>query len=163
MKKIIALAVCAIAISMGASTANAQQRGDMAAGFNAVFAAGDGGSFGIGPKFQYNVTDPLRLEASFTYFFERNYVRNWDLSANAHWLFPVAQRWNVYPLAGLCYFGAAGKFSDVKVSTSNWGVNLGGGVDYLVGRNTLLNAEVKYKLVNKWNQLVVSVGAAWMF
>jgi outer membrane protein X len=96
------VAVMAIAVFTMSVAANAQEKGDMAVGGNLVLGSGDSfTNYGIGAKFQYNVTNPLRLEGSFTYFLKKDYLTMWDLSANAHWLFPVADKITVYPLAGL--------------------------------------------------------------
>jgi len=56
--------------------------------------------FGIGGKFRYNLTDPIRIEGAFTYYFPKtesfpllgstfNY-HLLDFSVNGHYLFPVS-------------------------------------------------------------------------
>jgi opacity protein-like surface antigen len=73
-----------------------------------VLGSGDSYSnYGIGAKFQYNVTKPIRLEGSFTYFLKKDLISMWDLSVNAHYLFPIADKLTVYPLAGLGLLFAA--------------------------------------------------------
>ena len=69
------MAILIIAVLTMSLTAGAQEKGDMAAGGNPVFGSGDGlSNIGIGAKFQYNVTTPIRLEGSFTYFLKKDYV-----------------------------------------------------------------------------------------
>jgi outer membrane protein X len=162
-------------------TAGAQEKGDMAAGGNLVLGSGDSfTNFGIGGKFQYNVTNPLRLEGSFTYFLPKKEgvadlaeisLSMWDLSVNGHWLFPVADKVTVYPLAGL---GILGTSSSAKIdlggldyngsgSSTEVGLNLGGGIDLKLTDELILNAELKYKIVSTWSRLLVSVGIAYKF
>jgi outer membrane protein X len=176
MKNIFKMAVVAIALTMTAVTANAQQKGDMAAGAKLAFGTGDGYSnLGIGAKFQYNVTDPIRLEGAFTYFLPKKAgvsglaevkTSMWDFSANAHYLFPVADKITVYPLAGLSILGASVKgetiMGDAKAGTSEFGLDLGGGVDFRIAEATLLNAEAKY-IIAGGGLFVLSAGVAFQF
>ena len=60
-------------------------------------------SFGIGVKYQYNITDNIRLEPSMNYFFANNNVDMFDINANVHYLFPMASNIRIYPLAGLTF------------------------------------------------------------
>lgn len=147
----------------------------MAAGANITLGMGDDlTNFGIGAKFQYNVTNPLRLEASFNYFFPKEAdgfadlkYTMWDLNANAHWLFRVAKGVNLYPLAGI---GVIGTKAKVKVegrkgsaSETDFAVNLGAGVDFKIARATLLNIEAKYKVGGEFDRFLLSAGVAFMF
>jgi outer membrane protein X len=154
-------AIAAIAVTMSMA-AVAQQKGDKAAGGNLVFGSGNSYSnIGIGAKFQYSVTDPIRLEGSFTYFLEKDYVSMWDLSVNGHYLFPVADKVTVYPLAGLGILGTKVDFGFGSSSDSNLGVNLGGGADFKLSDRVILNAELKYKTGDVWDRLLLSAGVAF--
>jgi outer membrane protein X len=168
-------AIVAIAVLTMSVAAQAQEKGDMAAGANLVLGSGDSfTNMGIGAKFQYNVLDPLRLEGAFTYFFEKDLVSMWDLSVNAHWLFPVADKITVYPLAGLGILGTSvnvpsfdlgewGSYGGGSASDSEFGFNLGGGIDLKLTEKLILNAELKYKIGSTWDRLLVSAGAAYRF
>jgi outer membrane protein X len=95
----------------------------------------------------------------------------WDLSLNAHYLFPVADAISIYPLAGLGVLGAkssvnvgvGGQSANASDSTSDLGVNLGGGIDYKLKDNLILNAELKYKINGDWTRFIISVGLAYIF
>jgi outer membrane protein X len=182
MKNIFKTAIVVIALALTVGTVNAQSKGDMAAGANVVLGTGDGlSNFGIGAKFQYNILDPLRLEGSFTYFMPKDYgysllaeakLNMWDISVNAHWLFPVADKITVYPLAGLGIVGTSYKASvDMgewgsyggSASDSDFGLNLGGGVDFKISQAVALNVEAKYKIGGSWSRLIVSAGVAFQF
>jgi outer membrane protein X len=178
------VAIATIAVLTVGATARAQKTGDMAAGGNLIIGTGDHlTNFGIGGKFQYNLTTPLRLEGSFSYFlpetqgiarFAESKLSMWDLSVNGHWLFPVANRITVYPLAGLSVLGTKTKAKvnlaqvsmnnlDISASTTDFGFNFGGGVDYSLSKNLFLNAELKYKINGDWNRLLISAGVAYRF
>jgi outer membrane protein X len=171
MKKVFSkVAIVAIALVTMSVAAGAQEKGDMAAGGNLVLGTGNSFSnFGIGAKFQYNVTDPLRLEGSFTYFLKKDYVTMWDLSVNGHWLFPVADKLTVYPLAGLGILGSSANvnigygFGTVSSSSSDFAFTLGGGLDYQLTEKLTGNVELKYKIADVWDRLLLSAGVAYRF
>ena len=163
-------AIVIIAALTFSISAGAQEKGDMAAGGNFVLGAGDSHTnFGLGAKFQYNVITPLRLEGSFTYFFKKNFISMWDVSVNAHYLFHVADKITVYPLLGIGILGTKVDFGDEiygfggSASASNFGANLGGGIDYRLTDKLILNSELKYKVGGDWNRLLWSVGVAYKF
>jgi outer membrane protein X len=186
MKKVSLLkkaVIMVIAVTgMSVATVCAQQKGDMAAGGHLAIGMGDEiTNVGIGGQFQYNIIDPLRLDASLTLFFPKKYgvsglaeskVTMWDLSVNAHYLFPVSDQVTVYPLAGLGIFGTKVKV-DVDLgewgaynpgtSDSEFGLNLGGGIDFKLSGNLFLNAEMKYKIQSNWGRFIVSAGLAYKF
>jgi outer membrane protein X len=176
------VAIVAIAVLSMSVAANAQEKGDMAAGGNLVLGFGDSfTNFGIGGKFQYNIMNPLRLEGSFTYFLPKKQgvsgvaessVSMWDLSVNAHYLFSVADKIKVYPLAGLGILGTSasaevdlGEYGNYggSASASEFGFNLGGGIDFRLTDKLILNAELKYKLGSTWDRLLLSAGLAYKF
>ena len=169
-KKMAILAIAAVTMSVAV---NAQTKGDMAAGGNLVIGMGDEfTNVGIGAKFQYNILDPLRLEGSFTFFLPKSEYgvkqSMWDLSVNAHYLFPVADQITVYPLAGLGILGVKAKadlgdFGTISASDSFFGFNIGGGVDFKLSETIILNAEMKYKIGDVWNRFLISAGVAFKF
>lgn len=67
------------------------QKGRQAIGFGLSYGT-EIESAGLGIKYQYNITNPLRIEPSFNYFFENDNVSMLDLNVNFHYLCPVAQR-----------------------------------------------------------------------
>jgi outer membrane protein X len=167
------VAIAAIAVLTMCVAAGAQEKGDMAAGGSLVLGSGDSfTNIGVGAEFRYNVTNPLRLEGSFTYFLKKDYLTMWDLSVNGHWLFPVADRITVYPLAGLGILNYGYDYSvdlggwgsyDGSGSTSDFAFNLGGGIDLKLTDKLILNAELKYKISDVWDRLLLSAGVAYKF
>jgi outer membrane protein X len=167
-KRVVLLALVA---TMSMTTVLAQEKGDKAVGGNLVLGSGDSYSnYGIGAKFQYNVTTPIRLEGSFTYFLKKDLISMWDLSVNAHYLFPIADKLTVYPLAGLGILGTTVSVPDYgygigggSASDSELGFNLGGGLDYQLTETLTGNVELKYKIHDNWDRLLLSVGIAYKF
>jgi outer membrane protein X len=93
----------------------------------------------------------------------------WDLSVNGHWLFPVGDKLTVYPLAGLGILNSGASvslgygFGDVSTSASYFAFNLGGGLDYKLTDKLTGNVELKYKIADIWDRLLLSAGVAYRF
>ena len=87
MKKFI----LSIFVALSALGASAQQQGDMAIGVDLGVAPFlESGmsvtNFGIGAKYQYNVTDPIRLEADLEYWLKNKQLSVFDVTANIQYL-----------------------------------------------------------------------------
>ena len=141
------------------------QKGIQAAGVHLSYGT-EIESFGIGLKYQYNITDNIRLEPSMNYFFENNGIDQFDINANAHYLFPMASNVRIYPLAGLTFARwsfpqlIGGKFSN---DATRLGINFGGGAEMDITDKLMLNFELKYQLVNDFDQAIFNLGIAYMF
>ena len=163
MKKLLLL-VCAAVMSLSASA----QAGDKAVGAQLVFGS-ETNSIGFGVKGQYYFTDQIRGEASFDYFLKNKGISMWDINANVHYLFDVANKVKVYPLAGLGYTNWSYKYeypghSVIEGSDGRLAINLGGGAEYELTKDLSVNAELKYQIVsNNYSQLVLGVGVAYKF
>lgn len=151
---------------------NAQEKGDMAAGLNLSYGTKNGFSnFGIGAKFQYNLTDAFRIEPSATYFLKKDNVNMWDINANVHYLFHLGDSFVVYPLAGLTFVGwkvsASVEYEGIKVggsvSETKFGANLGAGAQYWLTSSFGLNFEAKYQIVSDIDRPIFSLGAVLKF
>jgi len=177
MKKLIVL-VSFIALTMGTAFA---QKGDKVVGVNLGYGT-EISNLGIGAKFQYGITDAIRAEASFDYFLKKDFVSMWDINVNAHYLFPVADKFKVYPLVGLTYtnwkvdgFEISYGFDDEELgeygdetsvdnsSTGKFGVNLGAGAEYAINSKLSVSFEAKYQLISDFNQAVFGLGIAYKF
>lgn len=156
---------------VGLGTAMAQ-KGEMAGGVQLNYGS-EIESLGIGAKFQYGITDAIRVEPSFNYFFGKNSFNMFDFNLNAHYLFKVANKVNAYPLAGLGYtsweIGGIEIDDDdfeVESESSRSGkiaVNLGAGIEYQLTNKLAVNAELKYQIISNFNQLVFGVGMTYKF
>ena len=163
MKKLLLL-VCAAVMSLSASA----QAGDKALGAQLLFGSKTN-NIGLGVKGQYYFTDQIRGEASFDYFLKNKGISMWDINANVHYLFDVANKVKVYPLAGLGYTNWSYKYeypghSVIEGSDGRLAINLGGGAEYELTKDLSVNAELKYQIVsNNYSQLVLGVGVAYKF
>lgn len=162
LKKIAIVVIAAITMSV---TAVAQQRGDKAVGGNLV---NENVSVGMGAKFFYNVTDPIRVAGEFDYFVKKIYDSYWDASAYFHYLFPLASQVNLYPSVGVGVVGSNWSNSYYSFSDINFVLSLGGGIDYELSSNLLLNGEVRVKMYKGYsnfldNSLNFAIGLAYKF
>lgn len=64
------------------------QKGDKSAGINLNFGT-TAKNVGLGAKFQYGITDAIRIEPSLTYYFGGSGML--DITANAHYVFYRAE------------------------------------------------------------------------
>ena len=143
------------------------QAGDKAVGAQLVFGS-ETNSIGVGVKGQYYFTDQIRGEASFDYFLKNKGISMWDINANVHYLFDVANKVKVYPLAGLGYTNWSYKYEYanlpvVEGSDGRLAIILVGGAEYALTDNVSVNAEAKWQIVNNYSQLVLGVGVAYKF
>ena len=162
MKKVL-LSMCLALVALGASA----QKGDKFVGANVSYN-NEVSNVGIGVKGQYFFTDKLRGEASADYFLKKDGLSMWDINANVHYLFNVADKFKVYPLAGVGYTNWKVSFDDDEVlgeggssSTGKIAINLGGGAQYELSEKMVINAELKYQIIDNYNSLVFGVGVAF--
>ena len=154
------------------------QKGEKAVGANLLYGSMTGYSnLGLGAKFFYNVTDPIRLAGEFDYFLKKNYTSIWDVSVYGHYLFPAAEKMKVFPSVGLGVVGTSvsvptiaipgmGEVGGGSLSSSNLAISLGGGLDYDLTSNLLFNAELRYKIITgngSGSWLNIAVGVAYKF
>lgn len=159
-KRILSLA-CLFALG---TAAFAQSKGDMAIGGNLNY--GSETSFGIGAKFQYNITNRLRLEPEFNYYFQKDHVSYWDTGASIHYLFPVASDVTLYPLVGLGY--GQGKWHGGEgwsYTNGYFQAKIGGGAEFKLSNSWKLNIEPKYQFMDSDDdgQFVINVGISYCF
>lgn len=172
----------------------AQEKGDMAVGLNLGVAPSleSGASvtnFGIGAKFQYNVTNPIRLEGAFDYGFKNKGVDVMTIGINAHYIFNLSDKFNIYPLVGVgyahCKATAIGipdldenDWLDIaygKTDIDDYGTkeesgsankfffNVGVGGQYDLNDKLAVNLEIKYQYIRNFNRLPISLGVAYKF
>lgn len=160
MKKFI---VCLV-IAFSAIGMSAQSQGEMAIGVDLGVApcfikGGNITNFGLGAKFRYNVTDPIRLEADLEYWLKNKQFSVFDVSANIQYVVGVADKWTVYPTAGI-------GIGHVALSGLSWDkflFNVGIGTDYELTRNLSIGAEMKYQYMQDFSRLPIQVGLTYRF
>ena len=186
MKKILLTFVsCLMALGAYAGA------GDMAAGGHLGVASMFGGvtNFGIGAKFQYGITDPLRAEASLNYWFKDSGWHVFDFDINAHYIVYDVNKIKAYPIVGIGYssvgwsdsysydggdygedVGAPKRLSRSSASRSSSSssngrflFNLGIGGEYELTDNLSLDAELKYQYMKNYARLPITIGVIYHF
>lgn len=174
MKKIFTLLFVAV-MAIGAYA----QRGQMAAGFTLMAVPSleshySSTNFGFGGKFQYSLTDKIRLEGDVDYITKNKGMSQFDLIANAHYMFNIAPRFNMYPIVGLGYAHLNYDGGDIDIdidgvefhsnnSEGRFLFNAGLGFEYELTRNLIGSFEVKYQYVDDWSKLPIAFGIAYRF
>jgi outer membrane protein X len=179
MKKLCFVLLLMLAVSVNGFA----QKGTKAIGLNLGYGS-EIESFAIGAKFNYGVTDQIRVSPSFNYFLEKYGFSCWEINADVHYLFSVAPKVTVYPLAGLTFVGY--KFvgyefdlgdlfegleylmeedntSSSSSTETKFGVNLGAGIGYDLTDNLILGLELKYSLVSDFDQFVPTINLTYKF
>ncbi|SMO68560.1 outer membrane protein [Fodinibius sediminis] len=117
-------------------------------------------AIGIQAGAQYAFTPEISGHADFSIFFPENYDW-WALNINGHYNFLADEDMKVYGLAGLNYATLnisydLGEFGSGSVSSSELGLNLGGGAEFGMDFANIFT-ELKYVLGNA-DQLALSAG-----
>lgn len=180
MKKLLLL----VAILMAGMSVYAQ-KGVKAVGLNLDYGT-EISNVGFTGKFQYGITNAIRVEPAFTYYLKKDGVNLWDITANVHYLFNVTPKFTVYPLVGIGYAHTKASFSDDledympdgwsmnyegeemsddegSSSSGNFCANFGAGAEYKLTDKLSIGAEFKYQLIDNFNQFVIGIGATYKF
>lgn len=180
MKRAFVLVFCAL-VGVGAY---AQEKGDVAAGVNVSYGS-EISNVGFGVEGQYSITNEIRAELGFDYFLEKDNLKMWDLNLNVQYLFPLGDKFILYPFVGLTYTNWTaswdlGDWLDDEYyeycedwyddddesgdeSEGKFGVNIGCGIQYDLSSKLVLSAELKYQIISDFDQFVVGVGLAYKF
>lgn len=177
--KIIYSIVLLLGLSMmfGAAAHAQTEEGDIKLGVGLVFGSGvgfggfDGSSLdndlGIRVDGYYAITEVIRAGGDFTYYFPKSdgpvSTNVWELNLNGHYIFMEEDELILYGLAGINITGLSVDYDDNEFfggsySDSEFGLNLGGGVEYDLDFADLF-AEAKIgNLGGNANQFVLGVG-----
>ena len=161
-------------VAKASSASNGSQYENEGLSSGVEFAyAGKMEAFGLGVRLLYGINENIRLDLSDHYYFKKEYKYLDDLNLNVHYLFDVADNLQLYPLAGVTLLLWKVEFDDYNFQTDTWfknsfsdskfGVNLGGGAQYALTDQLMLNSEVKFQLISDTNQLVLSAGLIYKF
>lgn len=167
MKKIMMIAAMML-LSVGAFA-----QGKFAVGANAGIAlyGDDYNPFGVGAKLQYEFVESFRAEVAYNYWFAKEEAGVkagvMDIDLNLHYLIPVSEGLNVYPIVGanLAFTHGDGD------SESIFGFQGGFGIEYYLSDNVKLNLDAKYQYNKKekngvdmkFDGPVIQAGIAYVF
>ena len=185
-----------ICLALAGLSSFAQEKGDKSVGVNlgvapCIESGASLTNFGIGAKFRYHVTSPIRIEADLDYWLKAKECDELDFSVNAHYLFKVTDKINIYPLVGLGFAHISGftsnddSFDDFddsdygRSSTNPWEeiydymkgssssslnrmlINVGVGADYSLTDKVSVGAEIKFQYIKDFNRLPFKVGVIY--
>lgn len=154
MKKIF-LTMLVVLVSVSAMA----QDKKFGVGFNLLYGT-EIKNVGFGVKGQYYATEAVRVEANAAYYMKKNDLKMWDVNVVGHYLIPVANNMYVYPLAGV---GITNWSTNILNNKAKFTINLGGGYQFDVAEDFAINAEIKYQIIDSYNQAVFAIGAVYKF
>lgn len=108
------------------------------------------GDFGLGAGVTFGLLEKIDLAPRFNYYFAGEGANLFTIDADVHYNFDVADKFNVYPIAGLVYLHAT-DFNKI-------GVNLGVGGQYQITDKFGAFVEAKYQWVDGWDDTYFSLG-----
>ena len=150
------LCLLTVVLLISLTTVSAQQQGEKSIGINAGYGS-EIESYKLGVNFKYNFSDQFRVAPSFEYYLERRGLSFWDANADANYLVYVGDGINAYPLAGLTLMRGSSK----SFSNTEFGVNLGGGIDFRLVDALDFNIEAKYQILDNWSQFALCLGISY--
>ena len=157
-------------MAMSALTMSAQGKMAVGANINLGIFSNSHTCMGFGAKFQYEFIQNLRGEAGFEYYTNCDGWGTWDINVNAAYLFPVAEKFKLGPMAGLTVVGSHG-LPDTplrKENVTTVGLNIGAAGEYQISDQFKLGLDIYYKHARKDGGdlscgLVISATAAYCF
>lgn len=150
MKRFALLLLLAISTSI-ASTAI--ERPPLAVAFTYDYAT-EYRQHGFGIKLQARAGNHFRLETELIYCNQNRDATTLHLNMNLHYIMPVSSRFNIYPFAGVGY----SHWGYVGPNANRWGLNLGAGIEYDLGKRWGVLAEMRLQAVKKETQLLYTLG-----
>jgi outer membrane protein X len=151
---LLLIAVCGLGVNA--------QKGEKAVGLNLGYGS-EIESVAIGVKFNYGVTDNIRLSPSFNYFVGNDFQSVWEINADVHYLFNASDKLAFYPLAGVTFVNWTFDAGFGSISETRFGVNLGAGAGYELTDALSLGLEVKYSIVSDFDQFVPAINLTYKF
>lgn len=117
-------------------------------------------SVGLGLKFNWMMTDAFRLEPNVGIWFKNDGQSSFDFNVDVHYMVKISNRWRFYPIAGLTL-----SYWDVDHygSDTNFGVNLGAGIEADINQHWYLDFSFKYRLISDYDQAVLGLGVGYRF
>ncbi|HIR38553.1 MAG TPA: porin family protein [Candidatus Limisoma gallistercoris] len=143
MKKLLISAL--LAVSAIAVQAAGLKQLDMRANLRSDFGLGVGVTFQLPKNFE--------VAPTLNYYF--NDVHTLTIDADFRYRFELPRNFDLYPLAGPIYFHC----DDVN----KIGLNIGGGFAYNINSAWAIGLELKYQYVDHWDDVYLTIGAAYKF
>ncbi len=165
---LMALVMC-LALPLGANA----QRGEKTFGVQTGYTSTNNSAI-AGMFFQYSFSDHLRVAPEMGCVLRHEDLDAFTADINLH--FPLSLRHGgdfstqLYPLIGVDlsswthhYVIENEKEDDVSTRSTKFGLNLGGGFQFLPKSSLKLKIEAKYTLIQSYSTFVASVGIGYVF
>ena len=161
MKKVL-LILTIVLLSVGSAAAQPRPitKGTWSCGL--ILQTGTRRAFSIGAGVQYVPVEKIRADLNMNYYFSINY----DLNLNVHYLVDVHQeRLYVYPLVGFtaANMDAASELERHYPRESHVGVNLGGGMEWLIDYDLSLMVEARHAFMKNIGHTALAAGLRLKF
>lgn len=157
MKQKLILLLLAVTFSLTALAEN-RYKGEhtvgVLAGYNTRTESAVAGAY-----FQYRFNKYLRIAPDFQYAFAHNGLSSYEINGNLHVPFALCSRANIYPLAGVSYQS----LKTFEFSNNRFGLNLGGGIDFLATKTLKLGVEGKYALLKDYSNAAFTISIGYLF
>lgn len=170
MMKTLKSLLIVLALVFGVSASYAEE-GQHGIGVTLGYANGSYGmnNLGLGVRYNYQLSDNIRIEPSFMYYFDTDDFAEKDLSLNLHYLFNMANdKFHIYPIFGVSSIYGKEFVKDATGSVEKdhffrFGCNLGMGLQYDLTDDFSLVGEAKYKLVSTFDNVHFAFGCLMTF
>lgn len=155
MKKVVLVFLFAV-MTVGGVFA---QQGASSVGLSVGYAL-DSDNTTVGIDYRYNVSDDVRIAPSLTHLMKHGGLSAWALDFNAHYVVKLDPSFGFYPLGGVSLsFWEAGRDWDA----TRFGVNIGLGGEVYASRDLTVGLEMKYNLIQDFDQAMAAVRIAYNF
>ncbi len=127
---------------------------------------------GLGLHARFPIVNGLRIEPTFDYYLRKDGLNMWDVMANFHYVFPVAQnKIGIYPLVGLGLAKSKLKWEledrhghyDVSASSTDFSMNFGVGLEFPVATDFSLGFELKGQLIDGDTEFASAFKVTYLF
>ena len=157
MKKYL-IALCMGLVGIGCF---AQSKGESAVGATVGIAPSLDGdpnitNFGLGLKYQYNISDAVRVESDLDYWASDKNIGLVDFTGNVQYLFKVHEDIIIYPTVGIGY--AHMNWIREDRSSNRFVFNVGIGGEYRCSDKISAFLEIKYQYIKNLSRLPINIG-----
>lgn len=158
MKKALFIVLFACLASAVTNTVNAQDAVKNRVGFFLAFASGDYDEIGIGGIGEFRVGQKVTISPQLIFYFPEEDVNLLEINGNVNYYFYNHDIFEFYGLGGLNITRVSWDYgNDVDGSETELGLNLGGGINFEVGKSFVPFSELRFTL-GDFDQFVISAG-----
>lgn len=105
--------------------------------------------WGIGVQYRYNLPADFRLAADVVAYFPHENNLGLDLGLNLQYLLPMNPKMKLYPIAGFIVSNQSISAEPKSRNLTDFGLSLGGGVEFKLGKKSFFNIDYKYYFLSK--------------